>query len=176
MLILGHMRQLVQACHPASHEEAVELWHRITPVKFGLRLLWVNGAGNFQTLASYRVPEDTGFLVILKTECYTFTDTAAAPGFRAFEPPPTGTARWVVDPGIGQPQPITETVPIHLLVDCSELLIVKAGLSANLQILIGAPPDANNRFIRSTVYAYQVDADIADRIGTAEVLTIGADA
>lgn len=176
MLITGHKRQIVQACHPVDRDEAIDLWHNITPVKFGDRLTWANAPGTFQTLASYTVPEDGAYLLILKTECYTFTDVAAAPGFRNFEPSPTGSARWSTSPAglTTVVTPITQTVPIHLLTEASEFLMVKAGLTAFLEANLSAPPDANTRFIRTIVYSYLVSAIIADRIGSSECLTLGA--
>jgi len=164
------MRQLVQACFPETRDEAAELWRNIKPIRFGNRLQWGATVG-FETLASYQIPEDATYLVVLKTECYVFTETATAPGFRNFEPPPGGssTARWVSsDPGGAAPSPMTETVPIHLLVEASEFLIFKPGVAAVLQGNLNDPPDANTRFIRTTVYAYQVNAEIANRIGGGE--------
>lgn len=175
MLVTGHMRQIVQACFPESQAEAIELWRNIAPVRFGQRLIWVNGAGSFQTLASYQIPEDASYLAILKTECYVFTETATAPGFRNFEPPPNATARWSKDAGAGA-EPFTQTVPIHLLAEASEFLVVKSGLTVQLEALLGAPPDGNTRFIRTTVYAYNINAVIADRIGADQTLIVGADA
>jgi|SRR5215813_2980517 len=177
MLITGHLRQIVNACHPQTREEAVQLWHSITPVRFGDRHQWANSPGSFQQLAAYAVPDDAAFLLVLKTECYTFTDTATAPGFRAFEPSPTGVAQWTTsqDQSLTTSTPITESVPIHLITEANgEFLMVKGGLTLFLAATLSAPPDANVRFIRTTVYGYLINAIISDRLGTGETLITGA--
>jgi hypothetical protein len=161
------MRQIVQACFPESPKEAIELWHNIKPVKFGQRTTWAAGV---VTLATYQIPEDAAYLLILKTECYTFTNVAAAPGFRNFEPPPNGSAQWVTNVGAGD-FPLTNFSPIHLLAEASEFLFAKAGNSVTLQGTLDATPDANLRSIRTLVYSYQISAIIADRLGSGEVLT-----
>lgn len=170
MLITQHIRQIVDACHPKTIEEAERLWHDIKPVKFGDRLTWINLATP-QILAFYQIPEDAAYLVIMRVECYSFTNTLAAAGFREFEPPPGGTAFWRINTGAG-PQDITGRVPIHLLTDVDELTIVRGGLTITLDAILDAPPDAN-RFIRTLVYAYHVSALIADQIGSGETLTFG---
>lgn len=169
--ILDHIQKIVGACHPESREEAIRLWHDIKPLKFGDRLTWVNSV-NRQILALYQVPENASYLVILRTECYTYTEIAIAPSFRSFEPPPAGNLQWFVNTGAG-PEPITGLVPTHILADVEELLIVKDGITVSLEGVLAAPPDANARFVRTTVYAYHVTAEIADRIGSAEVLPFG---
>lgn len=167
MIITAHMRQIVQACFPESQQEAIELWHNIRPVKFGQRTTWAAGAF---TLATYQIPEDAAYLLILKVECYTFTSVAAAPGFRNFEPPPDGSAQWISNAAAG-PTSVTGFVPIHLLAEASEFLMIKAGLSITLTGTLNAPPDANLRNIRTLVYAYHISAIIADRLGSGECLT-----
>jgi hypothetical protein len=171
MLITGHIRQIVQACHPESREEAIELWHNIRPIKFGNRLAWPV-AGGSSILAQYQVPEDAAYLLILKTECYVFQDQTTAAN-RLFQAPPGATAQWTINTGAG-PQGITGLVPIHLLAEASEFLMVKAGVLATLIGVLSARPDLG-LFIRTIVYAYHVNAIIADRIGTDEALVVGLD-
>lgn len=171
MLILEHMKRLVDACYPKDEKDAAQLWDEIKPIKFGDRHLWVTSASN-QILASYTVPEDAAYLVILRTECYTTTFIAAAPGFGQFSPPPGGTVQWLANTGAGT-TPITGQVPIHLLADVDEFIMVKSGLLISLEGVLDAIPDANARFIRTTVYAYHLGANIADRIGSGEATAFG---
>lgn len=169
MLINKHMRQIVDACHPENIEEAKRLWHDIKPVKFGNRALWSFGA---ISLANYQIPEDAGYLLILKTKCYVFTPIDTDPSFRQKEPPPEGTAQWIVN-ATSAPEAIAPLVPIHLLAEVSEMLFVKAGNLITLRGILPVPPNANNRYIRTVVYAYHISALIADQIGSGEALTVG---
>jgi hypothetical protein len=174
MIINYHMKAIVQACFPESMAEARRLWHDIKPVKFGNRFQWPAAGGFNQVLADYQIPEDGEYLLILKTECYVFTDTAAAPGFRNFEPPPSGGgAAWFINTGSG-PSAITGQIPIHIITDSSEFLIVKSGLRITLEATLNSTPDANVRFICTTVYAYHISALIADQVGSGEAFMIGA--
>jgi|SRR5215475_4328240 len=168
MLINKHMKELVDACYPATLDEAITLWHQIKPVRFGNRLTWID-LPTEQVLASYQIPEASPYLVILRVECYVFTDVAGAPGFRNFEPPPGGSLRWVAN----STDSITPLVPAHLLVDIDELLIARGAETITLQGILSAPPDANPRFIRTTVYSYHISSQIADKIGSGEVLAFG---
>src|SRR5207245_2249350 len=119
------------------------------PVKFGQRAIWP-AVGGATTLATYQIPEDAAYLVILKTECYAFTNVSTEPGFRNFEPPPTGNAQWVINTTAGF-LAITGLLPIHLLVEASEFLLIKAGLLINLQGTLDTSPHGNNGLIRTTV-------------------------
>src|SRR5215510_1055810 len=92
MLQLEHKKRIVDACYPASLEEAAELWHDIKPVKFGQAVAWTSPAAI--VLAEYQIPEDSAYMLILRVECYVTTFVAAAPGFGQFSPPPTGNAFW----------------------------------------------------------------------------------
>lgn len=166
---MGHMKQIVQACHPIDREEEIELWRNIKPVKFGNRLAWPV-AGGASVLAQYQVPEDAAYLLILKTECYVFTDQALAAN-RLFQAPPGGSAQWTINTGAG-PQGITGLVPLHLLAEASEFLMVKSGVLASLIGTLDARPELG-MLIRTLVYAYHVNAVIADRIGSGEALTVG---
>lgn len=170
MIITAHMRQIVQACFPETQQEAIELWHNIKPVKFGNEHVWTGG--DTETLAEYTIPEDSAYLLILKTECYILTNVATAPGFRNFEPPAGTLAQWIANAG-SNAFPLTNAVPVQLLLEASEFLMAKAGTTLTLQAFLPAPPDSNQRLIRTTVYAYHISAVIADRLGSGEALTVG---
>lgn len=161
------MKKIVESCYPSSKDEAVKLWHDIKPVKFGNRIGWV--AGDF-SLADYVVPEDAAYMLILRVECYVFTEIAAAPAFGQFSPPPFGSARWLYsDVTLGTvAYNLTPVIPIHLLLDVDEFLFAKGDHSLSLLASLSAPPDANARFIRTLVYAYLVGASIADKLGGGE--------
>lgn len=171
MIITGHMRQIVQSCFPATREEAVDLWHNIRPIKFGQNLAWPV-AGGASVLARYQVPEDAAYLLILKTECYVFTDQTTAAN-RLFQAPPMDTAQWVS--GVGATATgITGLVPLHLLAEASEFLLIKSGALVSLIAQLSARPDLG-LLIRTLVYAYHINAVIADRVGSGECLVFGSD-
>ena len=91
MIQLLHMKELVNACYPRSLEEAAALWHDIKPVRFGDEVPILPG---ITTLATYTIPEDAAYLIILRTECYS---TGLIPGTASFgrlEAPPQGDAWW----------------------------------------------------------------------------------
>lgn len=171
-IVNQHIQSLVDACFPTSPEEASRIWHDIKPVRFGNRLQWANSASR-QILAAYQVPDDAGYLVILRVECYTYTETATAPGFRNFEPPPAGNLQWFVNSGAG-PEEYTALVPTHILADVDEYLVFKAGVGVSLEGVLNAPPDANARFIRTLVYGYVLSAHVADQLGSGEIVVFGA--
>lgn len=173
MLITKHIKQLVDACHPKTPEEAEDLQHEIKPVKFGDRHIWINSA-SAQVLATYQIPEDAGYLIILRTECYVYTPTSTVAGFRNFSPPPEGQLQWIINAGGGNEE-LTALVPAHILADVDELLIIKAGNSITLQGVLGAPPTADTWLVRTLVYAYHVGPTVADQIGAAEVVVSGSD-
>jgi hypothetical protein len=200
MLQLEHMKRIVDACYPSWSEEAQELWrqqkrepsememraawleesrqlwHDIKPVKFGNSVLWAAGTLSF---ATYQTPEDAAYMLILRTECYTTTFIAAAPGFGQFSPPPNDTqVRWeYTDLASGNDQyAITPTVPVHILCDSDEMLFAKGDHLVELIATVSAPPDGNNRFIRTLVYGYLVGSKIAGRIGGGESLYFGTEA
>jgi len=168
------MRQLVQACFPESQQEAIDLWHNITPVRFGDRHQW-DAAGGFNiVLASYQIPEDAAYLAILKTECFVYPNASTVPGFRNFSPPPTGGgAQWFYNTAAGQRIPLGGQAAIHVVTNSSEFLIAKGGNLVSLLVTLDSAPTADVWFICTTVYAYHVSAIIADRIGTGESLVTG---
>jgi hypothetical protein len=167
MLQLQHMKRIVEACYPESLDEARALWHDIKPVKFGESQTWI--ASGFLALATYQVPEDAAYMIILRTECYVTTFDETAPGFGQFSPPPSGTASWQytdITAGINQYR-ITPSQAMHILCDSDEMLFAKGDHLVQL-IISTTPPDAVTRFIRTLVYGYLCGATIAGRIGAGE--------
>lgn len=159
----------MKACYPADNAEALRLWHDIKPVKFGNRTAWT--VAQDYILAEYRIPEDASYMVILRVECYVTTNIATAAGFGMFGPPPppgTNAVRWQYLVAGSQEYNITAQVPTHLLCDTDEMLIGKGGNHIRLVAGLAANPTADARFILTTVYAYNLGAIIADKIGGAE--------
>ena len=172
MLQLQHMRRIVDACYPTSNDEAIELWHDIKPVKFGESQTWVTSG--FLPLATYSIPEDSAYMIILRTECYTTTFDETAPGFGQFSPPPSGTASWqFTDITSGNSQyRITPSLPMHLLCDSDEMVFAKG--DHLLQLIISTtPPDAVTRLIRTLVYGYLCGAKISGKLGSGESTYFG---
>lgn len=168
MLQITHIKRIVELCHPATPEEAIEIQHAIKPVKFGDRIGWAAGTVSF---ASYQIPEDAAYMLVLRTECYVFTEIAAAPGFGMFSPPPFAAGFWEytdIALGTNASYQLTPTLPVHILCDTDEILIAKGDHNLSLTVTLGAAPDANARFIRTLVYGYMIGAKIADRIGANE--------
>lgn len=166
MIQLEHKKRIVDACFPESKKEALELWHDIKPVKFGNFAQWLE----LQTeLASYQVPQDSPYLLILRVECYTTTFDAAAPAFGNISPPPNSDAFWAyTDASAATPERQTPTVPIHLLCDSDEMLFAAGDHRITLLSDLPAPPDGNARFIRTLCYGYLVGALVAGKIGDSE--------
>jgi hypothetical protein len=174
MLQLDHKDKIVKACYPANYEEAMELWHDIKPVKFGNVTQWLEIAGNNE-LASYQIPQDASYLLILRVECYVTTFDPAAPAFGQFSPPPNSASTfWAfTDASAATPEILTPSVPIHLLCDVDEFLLLKGDHRATLLTNLPAPPDGNARFIRTTVYGYLCGALVAGKIGDSESTYFG---
>jgi hypothetical protein len=193
MLQLQHMKRIVDACYPSWSEEAMaswkkrgkepserelkeawnkeaqELWHDIKAVKFGNSTLWDDST--FLSLATYQIPEDAAYMLILRTECYITTFDPTAVGFAQFAPPPRGTAAWqYTDLSVGSNQyRITPQVPMHILCDTDEMLFAKGDHLLELIISTVSADEATvDRFIRTTVYGYLCGAKIAGRIGSGE--------
>lgn len=196
MLQLQHIKRIVDACYPLWSEETIalwrergrepserelkeawtkeaqELWHDIKPVKFGQSQTWITSGG--LPLATYQIPEDAAYMIILRTECYVTTFDETAVGFGQFSPPPSGTASWqYTDLGVGSNQyRITPQVPVHILCDSEEMLFAKGDHLLEL-LLVTTAPDAVVRFIRTLVYGYLVGAKVAGRIGGGESVYFG---
>lgn len=177
ILVLEHMKRLVDACYPSSNEERLRLWHDIKPVKFGNRTQWTGVIPSDYILANYQIREDASYLAVLRVECYVTTYVTTAPDFGMHEPPPLETtgAVWryaiaVLDSPVYN---LTAKVPIHLLCDTDDMLLAKGGNLLQLVASLTAAPSGDQRFIRTTVYAYNLGAIIADRIGGGEPNIIG---
>jgi hypothetical protein len=168
MIQLEHKKRIVDACYPVNDGEALELWHDIKPVKFGNFLQWLDVVG-FSELASFQIPQDSSYLLILRVECYVTTFDAAAPGFAIFAPPPNSDAFWAyTDASATVPDRVTPTVPIHILGDSDEMLFAPGDKRITLLSDLPAPPDGNARFIRTLVYGYLIGSIVAGRIGDSE--------
>lgn len=196
MLQLQHMHRIVEACYSswseetralwrkrnrepseremreAWNEERLTLWHDIKPVKFGESQTW-QSIGGGTPLATYQIPEDAAYMLILRTECYVTTFDETAVGFGQFSPPPDGTASWqYTDLAVGSTYRITPELPIHILCDADEMLFAKGDHLLQLLAAI-SPPDAVTRFIRTLVYGYLIGAKVAGRIGGGESVYFG---
>jgi hypothetical protein len=195
MLQLQHMHRIVQACYSSWSQEAQALWkkrghepgeremreawnqerqalwHDIKPVKFGQSQTWTTG---IIPLATYQIPEDAAYMLILRTECYVTTFDETSAGAFLFSPPPQGSASWQYsDLGAGANlYRITPELPVHILCDSEEMLFAKGDHLLEL-ILSTTAPDAVTRFIRTLVYGYLIGAKVAGRIGGGESVYFG---
>lgn len=175
MLILEHRKRLVDACYPSSPEEATELWHDIRSVKFGETVELVSPAPPSYELAAYQIPEEN-YLVVLRTECYTFTFVPTAPGFGNFSPPPPGIVFWeYTDLAVSflTEYRLTPRLQPQILLDSDEMLIAEGGNRLGLTAEFPANPDANARFVRTLVYAYLIGPKVSDKIGAGEAIYFG---
>jgi len=162
------MKELVKACYPVSLEESAQLWHDIKPIKFGDEVPVVPGQ---TTLASYVIPEDAAYLIILRVECYITGLTPGTPSFGQFQPPPFGDFWWQytdVAIGAGQTYRLTNVVDGLIYLDTDEFLIAKGGHQLSLVGSMNVSPTDTGRFVRTLVYAYLIGALVADRIGASE--------
>jgi hypothetical protein len=169
--------QIIRACHPQSQEEAIKLWSDLQSVKFGFSVQIEDPALDSYELAAYQIPEDANYLLILRTESYLHTFDVAAPDFDLFSPVPPGNAYWQysdVSATFGLDYTITPRLPIHLLCDSEEILFAEGGNRVSLIATdIPANPDANARFIRTTVYGFLLGPDVADKIGSGKAIYFG---
>jgi hypothetical protein len=170
MLVLEHMKQLVKACQPANREEWERLWADIKPVKFGTAVSWEEAAA--YTLAQYQVPDQTSYLIVLRTECYTVNFTSGAADYGLYEPPPPGFAYWQYVPAgsSGGSYIVTDqNAGTHIVLDCDEMLWFKGGSNVSLIGNFNVSPDGDTRTVRTLVYGYVVGTSIANRLGRGEM-------
>lgn len=169
MLILEHIKQLVEACQPVDNDERLRLWADIKPIKFGNTVLWTEETE--YSLAKYQVPHDAAFLIVLRTECYMTNPTPGAADYGLYEPPPSGTAFWryLAFNNVTTYNVTDENEPVQRLLDCDEFLFFKGGYFAELIGDLDAPPDSDDREVRTLVYGYNCGAMVAAKIGRAEV-------
>jgi hypothetical protein len=171
MLQLEHKRRIVDACFPASLQEANELWHDIKPVKFGKSQFFPQPplpSTNF-VLAAYQVPEDAAYMLILRAECYVTSFFPTSPAFGRFMPPPQGIARWTytdIDPTTPEYK-ISPNQSIHIYADSDEVLFAKGDHRIALTADVTPVTDAT-LVIRTLIYAYLIGALVADKIGASE--------
>jgi hypothetical protein len=181
MLVLEHMKQLVYAAAPhlAAHHhsdgrkhddcpdclEFHSLWNQIKPIKYGNTVLWE--AATIYTLADYQIPRDATYHIVLRVECYQVDWTNGAADLGMNEPPPPGKAYWEYIPyGTGTVYVLTDvSAQSHLLLDVDEFKIFKQGYTVALIGNFNASPDGLTRDVRTTVYGYDVGAQIVERIG-----------
>jgi hypothetical protein len=175
--ILDHREKLVRACQPADRDEEIRLWHDIKGVKFGNVVQMESPADPNYELASYQIPEDSSYLVIVRVECYTVTFVAAAPDFNQFGPPPApAIAFWQytdIPVASGAEYRLSPRLPIHILCDSEEMLFASGGNRVSLIAELPANPDANARFVRTLVYGFLISSLVADKIGAAELTYFG---
>jgi hypothetical protein len=170
------MEKIVNACYPETLELAVRYWHDIQPVKFGNAITWMPSPTPV-TLASYQIPIDAPYMLILRVECYTTTFTPGAAGFGVFSPPPPAQAKWVYTNIVsftGNSYPVSPALPGHILLDVDEFLFAKGGETIALIASPGAAPDTATRYIRTLVYGYLLGALVANRLGTNESTYFGS--
>lgn len=165
MLILEHLKQMVDACYPENDAERRLLWADIKPIKFGNTVSWL-AAGEYG-LANYQVPDEASYLIVLRVECYTVNFTSGSADYGIYEPPPPGAALWRYVPyGAGATYNVTRpSAPIQRLCDADEMLFFKGGYNVFLIGDLLDSPDGDTRSVRTLVYGYNIGASIASRIG-----------
>lgn len=172
--ILFGLNQLVTACYPKSQDEALHLWHDIKPIRFGSMLAWTVAIE--YELATYNIPDDAAYLVVYYVDFYITTPvvTAAGYGLKAPPPSPDTIARWVAAPTLpaapGNDLNATGVEELHKLVDTDEFLFFKGGQRISLRANMPANPTADTRWFTTTVYAYLLGPDVADKLGSGESL------
>jgi hypothetical protein len=172
MLQLEHKKRIVDACFPETFASANEYWHDVKPVKFGESLFYGNAIQTVRELASYVIPEDSAYLLILRVECYTTVFDPTLPGYGQHMPPPQGAARWAytdIEP-LTPAYRLSPDLPIHLYADTDQFLFAKGdhriSLVATLSPVTGA--QAGAVVVRTLVYGYLLGALVADRLGASE--------
>ena len=112
------------------------------------------------------------YLIVLRVECYTVNLTNGAADYGMNEPPPPGKAFWRYTPyGTGVSYDLTDVnAQSHLLLDVDEFKIFKGGYNISLIGDFLATADGDTRNVRTLVYAYNVGAQIVERIGGNEVI------
>ena len=142
-----------------------KLWDAIKPVKFGNSVSWTDATE--LVLARNQVPRDMS-RVVLRVKTQTINYTAAAGDLSVVSAAPPGSAWWQYESlGSSVAQIITDPdAPVQTMTNCEEFLIFKGGYYITLNLnLSSAPPNAQTREVRTLVYSYNINAEIADRIG-----------
>lgn len=170
MLVLEHMKQLVNACRPQSKAEWNELWSQINPVKFGNVVNW-NAAQDY-TLANYQIPREST-LIVLRVECYTVNYTSGASDFGMYEPPPGNYAYWQYTPyGSGSvSDPLTDDLArSQLALDTDDFLLFSGGYNVSLIGTFVVSPDGDTRQVRTLVYGYTCGPKVVELVGAGQAI------
>lgn len=137
----------------------------IKPIKYGNVAFW--DAAATYTLAQYQVPRNTGANIVMRVENYTVNLTSGAADYGTFQPPPPGTAYWQAQAaGSSTTEILTDpNMQSHVMLDVDDFKIFLPGQNV---VLVGdfiASPDGNERNVRTTVYSYNVTAELIERFG-----------
>lgn len=152
-----------------DHDLWTRLWADIRPVKYGNTLTWNSAA--LYSLARYAVPLDYSHIV-MRVDCYAVDWAAGATNQGVRLCPPPGMAYWQLEQ-IGQAAQLLtdEFMPIQIMLEQEEFLIMRGGYEA---VLIGnftAPPNSD-KTVRTFVMGYNVGSEITERIGSNQASAI----
>lgn len=180
MLVQQHIKQIIEMALPqhwifseeaaaAASAEYTRLLSQITPNKFGNTVLWT--AAGVYSLASYQIPRNADYTIVMRVECYTVNLTAGAADYGFQQPPPPGAAYWELTPsGTGTANIVSdETMQSHVMLDCDEQRFFQAGQTITLKGDFNVSPDGNTRNVRTLVYCYNVSSEIMERIGGLQI-------
>lgn len=184
MTILRDMAEIVWAAAPElrvygvsgpkTEDEGYELWRRlwadIRPIKYGNTVTWDSSA-NFN-LARYAIPYDYSHLV-MRVDCYAVDWAAGATNQGVRLCPPPGFAFWQLEQvGSQVAQVVTdESMPIQMMLEQEEFLIMRGGFEAVLIGTFTAPPD-DDKTVRTFVMGYNIGSEITERIGSNQASAI----
>lgn len=160
MLILKHLEQIEDLTGIKPHQ--------VKPVKFGLEVGW-NLASQY-VLAAHFVPDNVALLV-LRVECVMINQTVGAADFNIAQPAPSGKAYWTTSPDAALGKPVTNAnARTHVVLDVDELLIFAGNQWASVVGDFNAPPDADTRQVRTTVYGYYVPSEVVAALVPSEAI------
>ncbi len=162
---------------PKTEDESYGLWRRlwadIRPIKYGNTVTW--NSSNTYSLARYAIPYDYSHL-IMRVECYSVDWAVGATNQGVRLCPPPGQAYWQLEQvGSQVAQVITaEDMPIQVMLEQEEFLILRGGYEAVLIGTFTAPPD-DDKTVRTFVQGYNIGSEITERIGSnqASAITTG---
>lgn len=184
MTILRDMAEIVWAAAPElrvygingpkTEDESYGLWRKlwadIRPIKYGNTVTW-NSSANY-SLARYAIPYDYSHLV-MRVECYAVDWAAGATNQGVRLCPPPGQAFWRLEQvGSQVAQVVTdESMPIQVMLEQEEFLIMRGGFEAVLIGTFTAPPD-DDKTVRTFVQGYNIGSEITERIGSNQASAI----
>jgi hypothetical protein len=168
MLVQEHIRQLIKLARPRDDAEYDEFYASIKPIKFGNTVSWT--AAGLYDLARYQIPTESSYTVICRVEVVEVDQTAGSADFGFPQVPPDGFAYWEYQTSAGTPlkQLTPQDAPVQRLLDADDYLFAVGG---NILVLVGnfvGSPDANNRQVRTLVYAYNLSSVLADRLARSQ--------